>query len=282
MPDSPAPRPPAVRIDRASLERVLARAAELQGLSSDSSDVSDQFSEEQLIELGKEVGLSPDHLRQALAEERTRSVVPEQEHGIAASLFGPGLVYAARTVPGKSADVLAAIDRWMQEAELLVVKRHHGNRIVWERRPDVLLGIKRALKAGGRDYALSNAHEVSATVLDVGDDRVHVVLDGDLRNQRVRARQQAIGSAGFGVAVGGALAVMGIMAAVAAAPAIAMGVGGFTAARAYQRRIVTRAQLALDQLLDRLERGELSRRGTNSLLGAIIGAATSSIPPRRF
>lgn len=279
MADSPAPRPPSVRLDRASLERVLARAAELQGSASDTSDPADQFTEEQLIELGKEVGFSAEHLRQAIAEERTRSVVPEGEHGISARLFGPGLIYAARTVPGNSTDVLNAIDGWMQEAELLVVKRHHGNRIVWERRPDLLLGIKRALKAGGRDYALSNAHEVSATVFDVGGGRVHVVLDGDLRNQRARASQQALGSAGFGVAVGGALAVMGIMAAVAAAPAVAMGVGGFTAARAFHRRIVTRAQLALDQLLDRLERGELSRRGGNSLLGAIIGAA-ASIPPR--
>jgi len=40
--------------------------------------------------------------------------------------------------------------------------------------------------------------------------------------------------------------------------------------------VLTRAQLALDQLLDRLERGELTKRPRESLLGAIVAAATSS------
>src|SRR4051812_4152203 len=133
MADSPVPRPPVPRLDRASLERVLARAAELQGTASD-VDPTEQFSEEQLIDLGKEVGLSPQNLRQALAEERTRSVLPEEERGIVASMFGPSRVRASRTVPGKAADVLAAIDAWMQRQELLIVKRHHADRIVWEAR----------------------------------------------------------------------------------------------------------------------------------------------------
>src|SRR5689334_18016545 len=118
------------RLDRASLERVLARAAELQGTAAD-ADSTEQFSEEQLIELGKEVGLSAQNLRQALAEERTRSASPENESGLAAAMFGPSRVTAARTVPGKAADVLEAIDTWMQRQETLIVKRHHADRIVW-------------------------------------------------------------------------------------------------------------------------------------------------------
>src|SRR3954469_15881065 len=109
MADSSSPPPSSSsraivsRLDRASLERVLARAAELQGTAAD-SDASDQFTEEQLIELGKEVGLSPQNLRQALAEERTRSIAPDDERGFAASVFGPSRVGAARTVPGKPAE----------------------------------------------------------------------------------------------------------------------------------------------------------------------------------
>ena len=122
MADSPVPRPPA-RLDRASLERVLARAAELQGTSSDASDASEEFTEDQLIELGKEVGLSPQNLRQALAEEKTRSIVPQDDSSFGSSLFGPARVAAARTVPGRTSDVLASIDTWMQRQELLIVKR---------------------------------------------------------------------------------------------------------------------------------------------------------------
>src|SRR5256885_17010877 len=120
MADVPAPKPPAPRIDRASLERVLARASELQAATGDSPE---EFTEEQLLDLGREVGLSPQNLRQALAEERTRSVAPDDEHGIGASLFGPSRVHAARTVPGNPADILGSIDDWMQRQELLIVKR---------------------------------------------------------------------------------------------------------------------------------------------------------------
>jgi len=70
MSDSSGSNLPSARLDRSSLERVLARAAELQ---STSGDTVEEFTEEQLLELGREVGLSPQNLRQALAEERTRS-----------------------------------------------------------------------------------------------------------------------------------------------------------------------------------------------------------------
>jgi hypothetical protein len=63
LPDKPAPggRP----LDRAALERVLARASELQA---GTSEPTEAMTEDQLIELGKEVGLAPEHVRQAIAE----------------------------------------------------------------------------------------------------------------------------------------------------------------------------------------------------------------------
>jgi hypothetical protein len=275
---SPVPRPPASRLDRSALERVLARAAELQ---SDPNDPNEEFTEEQLVELGKEVGLSPQNLRQALAEERTQSIVPQDERGIAAGLLGPSRVRAGRTVAGKPDEILSAIDAWMQRQELLIVKRHHADRIVWEPRRDFLVGIKRALKVGGRDYALSLAFEASATVIAVDDSRAHVVLDADFQTSRSRAGAQVAGSTVVGAAAAGALFLMGVTAVVAATPFILLPAIGFGAARAYQGRVVTRAQLALEQLLDRLERGEFGRRGPESILGAIVAAATA-IPPRRF
>ncbi len=276
----PRPTPPVPRLDRSGLERVLARAAELHGSPSDSDE---NFTEEQLLELGREVGLSAQSLRQALAEERTRSIVPDDdERGIAASLFGPSRIRASRVVQGKSNEVLGAIDSWMQRQELLIVKRHHTDRIVWEPRRDFLVGIKRALKVGGRDYALSQAFEVSATALPLDDRQVHVALDADFRSQRSRSTQQSVASAVFGGAATVSMLAMGVMAAVAVAPVILVPALGIAGARAFQGRIVTRAQLSLEQLLDRLERGDLARRGgPDSLLGAIVAAATT-LPPRRF
>jgi len=278
MSDPSSPNLPVPRLDRASLERVLARAAELQ---STSGDPVDEFTEEQLLDLGREVGLSPQNLRQALAEERTRSIVPDDERGIGASLFGASRVRAARTVTGNAADVLASIDAWMQRQELLIVKRHHADRMVWEPRRDFVVGVKRALRVGGRDYALSRAFEVSATVIAVDDSRVHVGLDADFRGHRAAAARQTVGSSLVGAAVTASLLVMGVTAVIAAAPVIVVPAIGIAGARAFQQRIVTRAQLSLEQLLDKLERGELGRRATDSLLGAIVAAATA-IPPRRL
>ncbi len=73
LPDKPTP-PPGRSLDRAALERVLARASELQA---GVGDATESMTEDQLVELGKEVGLSPEHVRQAIAEEATRVAVTE-------------------------------------------------------------------------------------------------------------------------------------------------------------------------------------------------------------
>ena len=284
MADSSSPPPSArsltPRLDRASLERVLARAAELQGTAAD-ADSTDQFSEEQLIELGKEVGLSAQNLRQALAEERTRSAAPENERGLAAAMFGPRHVTAARTVPGKASDVLEAIDTWMQRQETLIVKRHHADRIVWEPSREFGVVIKRAFKPGGRDFALSSAFDVAATVIAIDDTRSHVVLDADFRNRRTAVGRQVSGGSGLGGLATGALLFTALPAIVAAAPIVAMAGIGLVGGRSLQARTISRAQLALEQLLDRLERSDLKRRGVDGLLGAIVAAAVTAIPPRR-
>src|SRR5216110_2550553 len=111
---SPLPAPASTRqppLDRQALERVLARAAELQGASA-MPESGDLITESQLLEIGNEVGLSPATLNQALAEERTRVNVPE-ESGLVAQVAGAGFASATRTVPGNPRDVLATIDSWM-------------------------------------------------------------------------------------------------------------------------------------------------------------------------
>src|SRR5450756_1957528 len=86
---SPLPAPIPARqtlLDRQALERVLARAAELQGASA-LPESSDLISESQLLDIGNEVGLNPATINQALAEERTRVNVPE-ERGLVAQIAG--------------------------------------------------------------------------------------------------------------------------------------------------------------------------------------------------
>ena len=253
------------RIDRAALERVLARAAELQAAG---GDTPDELTEAQLLDVGKEVGLSPQHVRQALAEERTRSLVPDRERGILARVVGPAHVQAGRTVTGTATSVLATLDTWMQRQELLQVKRHLADRVVWEPRRDFFGAVRRALNLGGRGFALTRAHEVAATVVPVDASRVHVSLAADLTSHRAGLSAQVGGFSVVGAAATGALMVMGIATAAAVLPVILLPSGVYLAARSVQARALSRAQLALEQVLDRLERGEFGTRP--SLLSAIV------------
>src|ERR1043166_9756719 len=123
------------RLRRGALDRGLARAAELQSSFADAADGSGMLSEDQIVELGKEAGLSPEHLRQAMAEERTRGAPPE-ERGLSAMILGPAHVGASRVVPGSATEILNAIDDWMQPQEILQIQRRVGDRIVWEPRRD--------------------------------------------------------------------------------------------------------------------------------------------------
>ena len=272
---SDVPARPPTRLDRAALERVLARAAELQA---ESGEPAEALSEQQILELGTEVGLSPQHLRQALAEERTRVGQPGSGSGVLGRVVGPATVSSTRTVRGSVAATLAQLDDWMQREECMRVKRHFPDRIIWEARQGLFDTVRRSLNVGGRAYVLARAHEVSATVVPVDGERALVRLDADLGTHRSSVAGQGATLIGLGAASSGVAAVLGVLVPVAVVPAIAAAGIAYYQARARHARALARTQLALEQVLDRLERGELPRP---SLLGAIAAAATTLPRGRR-
>jgi hypothetical protein len=257
-------------LDRAALERVLARATELQVRL---ADAPDELTEKQLLELGGEVGIPAEHLRQALAEERTRIVLPE-ERGVVGSWFGSTMAAASRVVPGTPAEVLSQVDSWMQRQELLRVRRRIGERLTWEARRDFVGSMQASFNLGGRPYALTPAAEVGATVVPVDAGRVLVRLDADFAPGRTRNVRWAGATAGLGVTSGASVVALASMSAEPGALVIGAivgsiwtalaGLGASAIARA-QRRKVARGQLALEQILDRLEHGEM-RPSRSSLM----------------
>ena len=262
---APAPGTPAP-LERAALERVLARAAELQAGDADTGEIT--LTEAQILEVGNEVGIPAKHLRQALAEERSRVAVPV-ERGRIAALFGSATVSASRTVRGAPAALLQKLDDAMQREESLREKRRFPDRMAWEPRGGMATEFRRIMNVGGHGYRLARAEEVSATVIAIDAERSIVRLDASLANVRT---QRIAGGAGMAVAggvAGGILFALGVMAAVAALPAAAALVGGYFVARSHAPQVAG-AQLALEQLLDRLERGDLQRP---SLLSAITSSA---------
>jgi hypothetical protein len=264
---------PSNGLDRGALERVLARAAELQAGSGEPEEV---LTEEQILDLGKEVGLSAEHLRQALAEERTRVALPPDRGGLSAKLLGGARVGASRVVAGRPRDILDAIDSWMQRQECLQIKRQFSDRIVWEARRDLVGTIRRALNVGGRGYALARAFEVAATAVPIDASRTMVRVDADLAPFRSSLARQSAGATALGVAAGGVMVALHFAVAAAAAPVLLIGAGAFYAARGINGRTATSAQLALEQLLDRLERGEMTKSQPSIL--SVLAAAASSMP----
>ena len=270
--------PVSARLDRAALERVLARAAELQASDGEPGEPGEELSEQQILDLGKEVGLSSQHLRQALAEERTRIALPAPERGVVASLFGTARASATRTVPGAPRDVIAATDAWMQREECLIVKRQFPDRIVWEPRRDIGTAIRRGLRVGGRSYALTYTEEVAVTAVAVDEGRTLVRLDADLAAHRTSLVRQSAGATTLGIAGSATMVALGFALPLAILPAAAIAVGTLYGAREMNLRRADAAQLALEQLLDRLERGEIQKPAPTLL--NMLAAAAATLPRR--
>lgn len=258
---------------RAALERVLARAAELQAQTGDDTESPEGLTEQQILDLGKEVGLSSTFLRQALAEERARiEPLPDAASGVAARLFGDTRVAAQRVVPGNADKILATLDRWMQREEWLRVVRQRTDRIIWEPRRGLLSSVRQVLRGG--DNALHRANDIAATVVRLDDQSTLVRLEADF----TVLRRTMVGQTGAGTVVGTASSVallaMGVMTPVAIAPALLIAGASFATSRRSHVHALQRALLTLERVLDRLERGE----GTPPTLMRMIEAA---LPPPR-
>jgi hypothetical protein len=260
-------------VSRAALERALARAAELQAASGEEAGrQSESLTEAQVEDVAKEVGLSPQFIRQALAEERARlDPIAIGGSGIAYQLFGHDRVAVQRVVRGKPERLLAALDRGMKE-EGLKVQRQRPDFIIWEPSRGVFESIRRAF--GPSDYALTPANEVTATVVPVDDEFTVVRLEATFARMRGEKASNTIISGVFGGAVTGVALVLGVMIPVAIVPVIAVPAATYFGSRRSHQHALQRANISLEQALDRLERGDHQRP---SLLNLIEAA----LPPTR-
>jgi hypothetical protein len=275
MANDPTPRSPSTdvttrdaQLPRAALERVLARAAELQAVGGEAPEV---ISESRLLEIGREVGIDPDHLRLAIAEERGRSPMLPEEPGRIALALGEAMAGAQRAVPGSPDKVLAALDKWMQREEGFAIKRRFGGRVSWERKRGAFAQIQLGLN--GRTSSLTKADEVSAVVTDVDGARSLVRLDADLRLHR-KSQRDGVVVLGVvnGVVAAAWITPIAVLAAVtgadlavaplAAGGLVALGVQAglsrliWGSIKKSFREAVARTQLRLEQMLDALEHGD--------------------------
>ena len=152
------------RIDRAALERIIQRAAELQTAE---RDIGDGLTPDEVLALGREVGIPGRYLQQALLEERTR-LVDVGPGGSCERLAGPAAGRRAAGGPGERRSVEAALVHWMEKNELFCVQRQQPGRIAWEPIGGIQAAIRRSTAAFGSWQAAVHARprrHVSATIV---------------------------------------------------------------------------------------------------------------------
>ena len=240
------------RVDRAALERIIRRAAELQTAE---REIGETISSDELISLGKEVGIPVRYLQQALLEERTRT--GEGSPGLLDQVVGPSEVTAERVVSLEAEAVERALIRWMEENELLCIQRHRPGNITWEPLSGFQAAIRRstaALGGGKRPFMLSRAATVTAAILPLESGYSHVTLGADGRKIRGEYAGTGAALATVGAAGSGIMVALGALLPVALLPLPFAVAAGYIVIRRYSPAL-SRLQLGLERALDSLENG---------------------------
>lgn len=242
------------------LESIIRRATELQFAEGEGG--RELLSEEEVLRIGREVGLEPRHVRRALAESHARDLLPDEpaDEGLLRRVAGGAVVRASRVVPGDLAEVQRRVEQHLESRQSLRAVRRRRGRSVWEPSEGLVDKMQRALDVAGRGYELAEARRVEVAVAQLEEGRSLVTLTADLRNVR---REQAVAwgsvSAGGFSGVGVLLAVATGMPWFLAVPAALAGAAATTSlgvGRTLDRRR-DRVRTATEGLLDRLETGTL-------------------------
>jgi hypothetical protein len=269
------------RVDRAAIERIIQRATELQ---TGERDLADGLTPEEVVALGKDVGIPEQYLKQAMLEEHGRVDLPAP-NGFLDRAFGPATITAQRVVRGDVAEVERGLLAWMDDQELLTVQRQQPGRITWEPLRGMQAAIRKSSAAfsGKKPFMLARAALVTATITPLEPGFCHLALGADLRTARGGLVGGVAAMAAMGAAAGAVLLVMSPFWMVALAP-LPMFIGaGWGIARQF-RPIGERTRLGLERALDHLERGNVKPShalppSSGGVVGAILEEVRKALNP---
>jgi hypothetical protein len=260
-------------IDKKALERIVRRAAELQA---GSAEIGEGLTSQEVFALGKDVGIPEGYLRQAMLEEQTRAA-EEGSIGTWTWLTGPRSISATRVVPGDRAAVERVLNRWMMDEELLQPKRQYADRTTWEPKPGAFASIQRAL-SGRRRYSLASAAQISSQVAALEPGFCLVRLEADVSHQRRNRISGGVVLSALGWAMTGAAMLIAPRLALAQIvtmiPGVGLSIAGASVARTH-RGANERVQVGLEQVLDRLERGDI--RGSSGQASLPLGRIAEEV-----
>ena len=241
------------RIDRAALDRIIQRATELQ---TGEREIGDSLTPDEVMDLGKQVGIPARYLRQAMLEHQSVSPAPAGD-SLMARWIGPGEIEAQRVVQGSQDDVLGSLLSWMEKNELLVIQRQQTGWVSWEPLRGMQAAIRRgtaSLDTSKPKFMLSRAETVIGTITPLEPGYCHVTLAATLREARGQLITGSVAAGTIGIAATGVLFALSAIPLVAVAPLLPAALVSVLVAKRF-RPTAARVQLGLERALDFLERG---------------------------
>ena len=248
-------------LTRRDFDEVMRRAAEL--AADDPGSAADAFSDEEVVRIGREVGLPERHVRRALAERRTRGGGVEGGwKGGLRMLLGRDEVAASRTITRPRARVRDELDDFMVGGQLLQRVRGKDDMLQYRPAVDWVSRVARAASFRSRQHYIASARLVEVRLERMGaestqvDIRVDPGIAGNYRNWWVLAGCIGGVAGGAGVALSMspsllALAVAGV--AGAAASIVTSMVVALMAGPGFRRRVAD-VESEVEGVLDGLEK----------------------------
>lgn len=245
-------------ISRGDFEQVMRRASEL--AASEPGGAEGEFTDAEVLRIGREAGLPERHVQRALTELRTRGGRELRRRSGLRALVAPGEVRRGRAVGRRRAAVRRELDEFLAGGQLLQRVRHRDDLLQYRPAIDWASRVARAASSTSRQHyvAASRLVEVHLDELPDGDTQVEILVDpgitGDYRSRAL------VGGGIVGLAVGyGAAAALAAVLSLAAAAvgglfagsAAALGIA-VLAGRGFQRRL-REIHVEVEGILDGLE-----------------------------
>lgn len=166
------------------LDLIVRRAAEIQNKHGDPG--SPLLSEEEVVEIGRQVGLQPDYVRRAMAEVHAESLAPKRPSGnrILDLIAGDSRVEVRRVIAGDPTSIQQRIERQLRDEEKLTALRCRPMRSVWEASGSAMVRLERMMNFSGKEYVLADIRQVELAVAEIEPGWSLATITADVANKR--------------------------------------------------------------------------------------------------
>jgi len=241
------------------LDLIVRRAAEIQNKRG--SPGSQLLTEEEVVEIGRQVGLEPEYVRRAMAEIHAESLAPRRLPGnrILDLVAGDPRVEVRRVVAGEPTRIQQQAELLLRDREKLSALRRRPTRSVWEASAGIMDRLDRFMNFSGKEYALAETRQVELGVAETEPGWSLVTLAADVGNKR----DEALYTAGSCIAVAAIIAAVftavegGFAILLSIGAALFVGLAGAAIAIPWIRWAVgkrrDRVELLLEGLIDRVD-----------------------------